>query len=238
MSGGFWLFGGDHLGALGATLLLSLAAIAWARRRRGGPATRVFSRFLAIVILIAQVADPVVNFRLGNLGLDRSLPLDLCDVAAFVCVIALWTERRTPFELAWFWGLAGTLQALLTPALDVGFPKAEYFRFFLLHGAIVLSVLYMGPGLGRAPRRGAVWRVYGWTAVYALIVGLLDWALDANYFYLCRKPPGSLLEWFGPWPWYILGGAAVAALFFFLLDLPFRFSRTGGTEPTQTSAEE
>ena len=41
----------------------------------------------------------------------------------------------------------------------------------------------------------------------------------ANYFFLCEKPPGSLLDLFGPWPYYLLGGAAVGALFFWLLDL-------------------
>jgi hypothetical integral membrane protein (TIGR02206 family) len=224
MLGGFRLFGPDHLGALGATLVLSLVAIAWARRRRGSPGTRAFSRALALVILLSQAADPIVQHVNGTLSLDRSLPLDLCDLAGFVCIIALWTGRQIPFEFAWFWGLSGTLQAVLTPAVKVGFPDPEYLRFFVLHGGIVLAVLYMGPGLGRAPRRGAVWKVYGWTAVYTVLVGLVDWALDANYFFLCRKPPGSLLDWFGPWPWYILGGAAIAAVFFFLLDLPFRIS--------------
>ena len=61
--------------------------------------------------------------------------------------------------------------------------------------------------------------------VYAVVVGLIDWAVDGNYFYLRSKPPGSLLDVLGPWPWYILGGAGIAALMYWLLDLPYRRNR-------------
>ena len=37
--------------------------------------------------------------------------------------------------------------------------------------------------------------------------------LDANYFWLMGKPPvGSLLDFMGPWPWYILVAEFVALI--------------------------
>jgi uncharacterized membrane protein YwaF len=74
-------------------------------------------------------------------------------------------------------------------------------------------------------------------AVFGLTVGLL--VLDAgvnlvtrgNYLYL-RHTPGvhSLLDVFGPWPWYIIGAAGVALAAFLVLDLPFAISRHRRTE--------
>jgi hypothetical integral membrane protein (TIGR02206 family) len=142
-----------------------------------------------------------------------------------VTAAALWTRRIGAFELAYFWGFSGTLQAILTPAMKDGFPAPDFFRYFAMHSGIIVSLFYLTAGLGLRPRRGAVWRVYGWTLVYAVVVGLIDWAIDGNYFYLCRKPSGSLLDILGPWPWYILSGAGLAAVMYWLLDLPYRRTR-------------
>ena len=49
--------------------------------------------------------------------------------------------------------------------------------------------------------------------------------LDANYMFLCAPPPtGSLLDYLGPWPWYIVGEELLALVVFAILLLPFRRS--------------
>ena len=60
---------------------------------------------------------------------------------------------------------------------------------------------------------------------YALAVGGLDAIAGWNYGYLCRKPSEpSLLDFLGPWPWYLLSLEVVAFLMFLVLDLPWRIS--------------
>lgn len=215
----FETFGPDHLGALGAVALAAWLGARLARRRPGTS----FPRWLACLLLACAAAELLIVHARGSFSLKRALPLQLCDVALFVTAFALWTRGQTAFEFAWFWGLSGTLGALLTPDVARGFPDPDYIRFFLAHGGIVAGVLFLGPpGLGMRLRRGAVRRVYLATAAYAAVLGVVDWLLDANYMYLCEKPPGPLLAPFGPWPWYILGGAAIAAVSFWLLDLAAR----------------
>jgi uncharacterized membrane protein YwaF len=54
-------------------------------------------------------------------------------------------------------------------------------------------------------------------------VGLANLALGTNFMYLRSKPlVATPLDWMGPWPFYILTGAAVALLLFHLLASPFR----------------
>jgi len=42
-----------------------------------------------------------------------------------------------------------------------------------------------------------------------------------------RQPPstGSLLNFMGPWPWYIATGTVLALVFLVILDAPFRLAR-------------
>src|SRR5688500_15472562 len=50
---------------------------------------------------------------------ETTLPMHLCDWAAVVTLIALISRSGPAFELAYCWGLAGTAQALFTPAIEV-----------------------------------------------------------------------------------------------------------------------
>ena len=115
------------------------------------------------------------------------------------------------------WGLSGAVQAILTPALGKGFPSPDYFRFFVAHGAIVCGALALYGG-GMRVQRGAATRVFLATLVYALVLMPFNFAIGANYMYLRRKPPGSMLDAFGPWPWYVVGAAGIALALFWVLD--------------------
>ena len=91
---------------------------------------------------------------------------------------------------------------------------------------MVVAAVFLTAGVGIIPRRGAWLRVAGWTFAYAGVAGAINLAFDTNYFYLRAKPGGgSLLDLFGPWPYYILGGALLSVVLFFLLDLPWRRAR-------------
>ena len=46
---------------------------------------------------------------------------------------------RVAVELTYFWGLAGTLQAIVTPDLSAGFPQLEFFMFVVGHLGIVIA---------------------------------------------------------------------------------------------------
>jgi hypothetical integral membrane protein (TIGR02206 family) len=91
---------------------------------------------------------------------------------------------------------------------------------------VLASAVLLTFGFHLTPRPGAAHRAFLVTFVYTVVIGGVNAAFGTNYMYLCRKPPTpTLLDAFGPWPVYLVVGAAVAAALFAALDLPFRRRR-------------
>jgi hypothetical integral membrane protein (TIGR02206 family) len=213
---GFRAFGSAHLFALGAVTCLAAALFSFARRPPPPSLDSAFRRAFAAVLVLALLAEQVALVATGRFDPAWSLPLELCDVASVACAVALWTRAAPAFELAYYWAFSGSALALLTPDLRDPFPHPEFVRFFFHHGATVAGAAYLLAG--QRPRPGSWLRAYAWTAIYAAVAGLFDLAIGANYFYLRSKPEGfTPLDWLGPWPWYVGGGAGAAALLFWAL---------------------
>jgi hypothetical integral membrane protein (TIGR02206 family) len=213
----------EHLTALATIAAVTVALVVLARRRPG----RWLHAFAAVLV-VDEVSWWVwlLAGKQPGAAFASSLPLQLCDVAIFVAAAALSTRSRLLAEWTYFWALAGTVQALLTPDLPAHFPNYPYFQYYIAHGGVVAAAFVLVIGLRIAPRPWSAVRVFAITVAYAAVVGVLDAVLGANYMYLRSKPPSpTLLDAFGPWPLYIAVGAALAAAFFAILDAPFRIRR-------------
>jgi hypothetical integral membrane protein (TIGR02206 family) len=222
----YWLF------VAAATVVAVVLCVAC--RRRPGPWVRWAGRGLALVLAADALVFVVRQATSGTWSVQTSLPLALCDVALVVAAVACWYPSWSlGVELTYFWGLAATLQAVLTPDLHVGFPSVEFVQFVVGHLGIVLAALYLVVGLRIVPRPGAAVRVFAITVAYAAVLGLFNWLTGANYMYLAAPPENpSLLSLLGPWPWYILSATGVAIVLFALLDAPFRAARQREAAPT------
>ena len=215
----------EHLAAV-AVIAAGSVGLALAARRRPGAWTTLAARGLAAVLVANEVGWWVYDWHRGTWTVAGSLPLQLCQAVTFVAAVALLTRRPLLAELAYFWAFAGSLQAILTPDLPDHFPSYPFIQYYLGHGCIIASALYLVVGLRLEPRRGAVLRVMALTVAYTAAVGLVDFATGADYMFL-RRPPASrsLLDLLGPWPWYVLGATLLALVFFAVLDAPFTLKR-------------
>ncbi|MBI4003902.1 MAG: TIGR02206 family membrane protein [Candidatus Omnitrophica bacterium] len=223
-TGGFIPWGPDHRGVVALTALAAAACIAGRARLRGVD-DRVGRRVLAAGLAANEITGWGVALSQGRL----QLPLQLCDLALIAVVVALLTTHRPAAELAYFWGLAGSLQAILTPDLRQPFPSYWWIQFFLSHCGVVLCAVYLAVTGRVQPTHGSVWRMFGWTNLYAGIVGLINWRFEANFGYLAHKPmQPSLLDALGPWPYYIGGMELIALASLYLYYAPFVLARWAG----------
>jgi hypothetical integral membrane protein (TIGR02206 family) len=202
-------FSDPHLAALAVLAILSAASV-WTARRRPVTPTTALAWTLAAVILAAWAGEYVADVATGTWSVRYTLPLQLTDAVSLAAAVALLTRNQLAVELTYFWSLSASLQAILTPDLGQNFPSAYYFTYFGYHIGAVVAACMLVFGCGQYPRRHAAWRVFGLTLGWAAIAGLADVITGGNYMYLAFRPRhNSLLGLFGPWPFYIVGGALI-----------------------------
>jgi hypothetical integral membrane protein (TIGR02206 family) len=218
----FALFGAAHLVVLGTLLILGVI-LAWTLGHLEESSRVRLGKLLGLVLLGYVVAAYGRQGYLGLLNWRDSLPLHLCNWVLIACLVTLFHPNQLASEIAYFWGLTGTIQALLTPDLRQGFPSWPFFQFFWGHGVIILAIIFLIFGRNFRPRPGSVLRMFVAINIYTAVVGSLNYLFDWNYGYLCHRPSQpSLIDHLGPWPWYILSMEAIAASNFWILDRVWR----------------
>lgn len=222
MESTFVLFGPAHVTVLVLTVALPVILTAWVKCSRSATLDSKVAITLGTILLLNEGFSFFWKWHLGIIGWHNGLPMHLCDWATFTTAITCLWRKQWSYELSYFWGLAGTLQAVLTPDLRYGFPEPSFFIFFLSHSGLVATILFLTFAFPLRPTWSSIGRAYGWLLVYAACAGAVDWLLGVNYGYLRAKPAGaSLLDYFGPWPWYIPVTTLLALAFFVIYYLPF-----------------
>lgn len=230
----FQPFSQQHFIALGIGAVV--AAVFLCAGKRGGNSRKCAT---AVLALANFCVFPLSLWAWLSLDVEKAwdnlLPFHLCDVAAITAGVALITKRPLLCALTYFWGLAATIQGLITPAITVGFPTAPFVMFFVHHFAVVIAALYLPIVDGWRPK-SPVWRspmeVLGWSVIYLIFAMTANYLLGSNFAFASHKPTNpSLIDQLGPWPWYLVSMLGLALVFYNLLALPFakvsRLSQSG-----------
>ena len=183
--------------------------------------------------LLAKIIGPILIFRaigihfyLNHLDIwtiESSLPLHLCGLSAILSGIVLFWRKQWAYECLYFWGIPGAFHSLLTPEFTVGTSGFLFYEYYLSHGGILLSAIYLTWVLGMKPRQGSWLKIFISSQILLPFIVFINWIFNANYMYLCTKPIVNNPFLIGEWPWYILGIELAALLHFFIVYLPFAY---------------
>ena len=185
---------------------------------------------LASLLILQEISLNIWRYYGGIWSVANSLPLHLCGVSIVLSAIMLINKNYLLFEINYFWGLGGAIQALFTPDIGIyGFPHFRFFQFFVSHGLIILAVLYMILIMGYRPKHKSVWKIFFITNIYMIFIAGFNLLTDGNYLFICHKPGnGSIMDFMGPWPWYILTLEFVGIISFYLYYSPVGISNIIG----------
>lgn len=188
------------------------------RRKLKEPSLNRLARVGLVTLLVGcEISLQIWYAATDNFGL-HSLPFQLCSIMMWLSAALLLTRSRKLYEITFFLGIMGAMQALLTPNLDATFPEYRYFHFFIAHGAIIGASIFLTVVEGYRPRVTSVFRAIGWLHILAIPAAIANKLTGSNFMFLARKPDtASLLDILAPWPWYLLQLELVALILCFLL---------------------
>lgn len=227
----FIMFSAYHWIGLIAVIFLCFMLYRSRKAIRGRESLRRGVRWSLVAVLLASEALLqlwYVSEDIWRSGL--SLPLELCGITLLLSIIMLITRSRLLYPFLYFTGIAGASIALLTPSLDYAFPHFRFFLFFAAHAAIILASLYMTWIEGYRPTWKSLFYSMLGINLVAAFVWTANYMLDANYMFLMRKPGSfSFLDYFGPYPYYLLVEEMFAFVLFVLMYALF-FKRRKGAD--------
>jgi hypothetical integral membrane protein (TIGR02206 family) len=210
-----------HIAAIAFFVLLNLFLI---RYRHADDKTKSSIRWiLALILLINEIGWHYWNYTTGRWTIQTMLPLHLCSLLVWTGALMLLTKNYRIYEFMYFMGIGGAIQALATPSLgNFGFPHFLYFQYFISHGLIITSAIYMTVVEGLRPTWKSLLRVAIWMNIYVVIVYFINMAIGSNYLMINYKPnTPSILDLLPEWPTYILYMEIIGVITILLLYLPF-----------------
>ncbi|WP_432358898.1 TIGR02206 family membrane protein [Sporosarcina sp. UB5] len=220
----FVMFSFVHLSVL-SIIAIIIVLLYWQRKRLHVNASKLkwAERIFALSLLAMDILYHIWLIVTDRWALDDSLPLELCSISLFVSIVLLLTGNRHLTDFVIFAGIGGALQALGTPVLDMDFPHFRFFHFFYTHVGIILTGLYFVWVKGYEPTFKGVLKTMVVINALLPIILAVNWLVEGNYMFLRMKPyNGSLLDFLGPYPWYILSLEAVAFIIFMVIWLLLR----------------
>jgi len=216
-------FSATHVITLLALAILNVLFLVCMKKVRDGR-IKAWARYvLSVLLFIIEAAYEIWPAAAGLWTADVYLPLQLCDLTLILSAVMLLNRNYFIYEVTYFTGIGGSMQALLTPDLwPYSFPHIMFFNFFLSHGLTITAILYMTLIEGFRPKLSSIWKTFVFTNAFMVVAAGVNLITGGNYLFLCSKPPTpSLLDVMGPWPWYLISLEIAGAAIFFILYSPF-----------------
>ena len=179
---------------------------------------------IAIALATMFVTEFSWRFSGGNgEPWQKNLPLHFCSVMIIVSIIALSFRKRWACAMVYFGVLTASVQGLITPALEAGYPTFAFCIFFVSHSMLFLSAMAVIFLLRWKARRKDIVRSLLIFDAYVLAMIPVNHLLGTNYCFTQESPvPGCILDYLGAAPWYYLWLQPAILGIFALMYLPLK----------------
>jgi len=207
--------------------LMTLAIREGLRRRAlndRGASEHAFGRYWGIGILIYQAMETAWWLLPGNFVVEKSLPLAMCDLAAWTAGITLITRNRSARVLLYYWGLCLSSQAFLTPILHEGqgMGTVRFWFFYIGHTNIVGAALYDLIVRRFRPRLADWWFTVLVSMAYVALIVPLNIGLNVNYGFMGpTDDQAGVVKLMPGWPWRVHAVIAGGFVLYIIATVPW-----------------
>lgn len=174
------------------------------------------------IIIIVKAAELIIRHGVYGETVLELIPIHLCNVTLILAVISMVFPSKRMFQVIYYWGF-GAVAAILFPDSRVAFPNFVGISFFVTHFFILFTVWYQLIYFKFRPSLQGLFQSFIWINIFAGIVFKINQMLGTNYMYINYKPAfQSPLDFFGPWPNYIVVVEIIYIVLGIIGYLPFR----------------
>ena len=211
----FIFMGADHVVSIIVFAILSFAIPYLAKKNLDEDQQYFLGKVLGVLILFGYLSWVILEILAGTFSKTLHLPFHLCRAANILIFIVLFFRSFLAYEIVFFWGLT-VIHAVITPDITQGFPHYHFIRYWLTHQLMIIGIIYATFVYDIRPHKTSIYKSFLTLLLFFLITVPVNLSLDANYFWICGKPPvGTVLDYFGPWPWYLIVSTLLALIHFY-----------------------
>jgi len=217
----------EHILPILFSVIFCVIGIKYSKQKLNKKQQKRALNLFACLVSFTVLAFHLYRISLGNYNIATDLPLYLCSFIALLIPVFTYYKKFWMFEILLFWIIAGTTQGVLTPDIPEGFPAFDYFRYWVVHLGLLIIIFYAIFVFKMKPTFKSVFKSFFALQLYVVFMVGINYALNANYFYLNKKPQSaSLLDYFGEWPFYIIVVQIIIIPYFLIIYLPFYLVKT------------
>lgn len=218
----FKLFGTAHVLVV---LIMGVIGIVIINKSR---ANEKFSKKMKL-FLIVNLTVMDLGYRLWS-GLYQTndmvgmFSIHVSSVSVVLSIVVLIKYNQKIFDVLFYWALILVPQAIITPGIyRFGFPHLRFFHIFWIHFLVIYTVLFLLVVEKKRLSRYHLKRALIVSHLYGLFVFAVNMTLDTNYMFIGKKSSlPSLIQYLGPWPYYIFVLDGILIILFIILNQVYK----------------
>jgi hypothetical integral membrane protein (TIGR02206 family) len=160
-------------------------------------------KFFSIILFSVFIITTIIAIMGGDWSIQQNLPLHLCRISFFICIILLWNKKQWMYEWVLYLAIPSGLHSMLTPELTMGISIWYLFDYYLVHSALIFVPLYLTVVMGFKTRKDAWKTTFLRLQIAVAFIFPLNFIINSNYMYLKAKPIVENPLLIGDWPYYI-----------------------------------
>ena len=215
----FILFSNEHLITVGIGFIscILLVFLGFFTEKKA-----TFAKIVAIAVLGVKIAELLFRHHYYGETVAELLPLHLCPIVIILSIFMMFFHSEVLFQPVYFWSI-GAFFAILMPDIRDGMSNFASQSFFITHFFILFSTAYAFVHFRFRPTKAGFLCSFLLLVTLAFMMYFVNNKLGTNFLYVNHPPvTKSLMDFMGPWPYYIFSLAGIDIAISFFMYLPFR----------------